>query len=564
MTEKTRRVLDPIVEPDGTLVVHSVTTPEDFDIRARTTIGSTKVIPVIFIPGIMGTNLRVRQGVKLPDGIDLKPGEAAWRPPNNLQDALYESRKWKSRDPGQRQKILNARILEVDDGGDLAVSACGLSNEVMRERGWGEIYTGAYGTLLFELQSHLDKTFRLNALKKREIRSYWKEVMECHPSHWGLRRVEHITEPELEKYAQYQYPVYAVGYNWLQSCADSAERLVKRIGEITEYWSSRKHQCTKVILITHSMGGLVARAAAKQVPDKIAGVIHGAMPALGAPVAFRRIVGGLETSNPKDGYKEDFAAKIFAEIGGETTLETTPVMAASAGILQLLPTHLYPKPWLFLRSVSSLNKKDTYHDLVALPRGDPYAMYRDTKSWYRMINPALADPAGLYKRKKEGAAVMISTAIDEAERFHKEVLTKTAERNGKKISVPYYHDNTFAFYGADSERRTFSRICWLARETANDRVPLTANNIHKAMLLGNGPSGAREVEVEGRYRLRFEIEHQDASGDDTVPECSGAGPEAHVKQVFRTVGYSHQGSFQSRKMLLLTRHLIVKIVQGLT
>lgn len=564
MTEKIRRIQDPTVEPDGSLVVHSVATPESFDIRGGTTIGSTRVIPVIFVPGIMGTNLRVRRDVKLPDGFELKPGDSAWRPPNDVQEALSESRKWKRRNPAQRQQILNANILEVDDSGGLAVSACGLSNEVMRERGWGEIYTGVYGTLLFELQSHLDRTFRVNALKQREIRSYWRQVMDCHPSRWGVRSIEHVTEPELEKYAQFQYPVYGVGYNWLQSCARSADRLVTRIKEIREYWTSRKHECSKVILITHSMGGLVARAAAKKVPGMIAGVIHGAMPALGAPVAYRRIVGGIEKNGTGNGYKDSLASEIFSEIGGQTTFETTPVMAASAGILQLLPNHLYAKPWLFLRTVATLNKKDTYHDLVGLPRGDPYDLYRDTKSWYRMINPALADPAGLYAEKEGGVAAIIGAAIDEAERFHKQVLTKSVEKDGKKSKVPYYHDNTYVFYGADNEHRTYSRISWLARETTGDKVPLTASNIQKAKLFGHAPNGGREVEVEGRYRLRFELEPQDAPGDDTVPEQSGAAPAGHVKQVFGTAGFGHQGSFEDRNMLLLTRHLIVKIVQGMT
>lgn len=563
MTEKTRRVLDPIVEPDGTLVVHSVTTPEDFDIRARTTIGSTKVIPVIFIPGIMGTNLRVRRGVKLPDGFDLKPGEPAWRPPNDPYEAWAESRKWRSRSPKQRQNILNADLLEVDGSGSLDVPGCGLSPEVMRERGWGEVYTGVYGTLLFELQSHLDKTFRFNALKQREIRPYWKQVMDCKPERWGVRQIDPVTEPELELYAQFQYPIYGVGYNWLQSCSLSAERVVKRIKEIRQYWRDRKHQCEKVILITHSMGGLVARAAAKQIPDLIAGVIHGAMPALGAPIAYRRLACGTEKTSSIQEFGGDRKAEIFAEIAGQTSEETTPVMGVSPGVLQLLPTHLYPRPWLFARTTRTVNKKVSYHDHIGLPEGDPYEMYRDMESWYRLIDPALLDPAERYKEWPGGAVDVATAAITEAERFHKEVLCTTVEKDGKKTSVPYYHDNTYAFYGSDSERRSYGRICWVARESGHGMV-LTAGNIRAATTVGRKADGTRDVEIEKRYRLSFELEPQDSAGDDTVPYQSGAAPQGKVKQLFATRGYSHQGSFEHRDMLLLTRHLIVKIVvQGL-
>jgi pimeloyl-ACP methyl ester carboxylesterase len=564
MTEKIRPVQDPAVLPDGSLVVRSVATPESYDIRAAATIGSNKVIPVIFVPGIMGTNLKIRQGAAVPGDVGLKPGEAAWRPPNGMSDAFTECRKWSRRTHAQRQNILNAAYLEVDGGGELDVSSSGLAHDVMRERGWGEIYTGVYGTLLFELQSHLDRTFRVNPLKQREVRPYWKEVMECAPQRWGVRNIDHITEAELEKYAAYQYPLYAVGYNWLQSCAISADRLARRIKEIRQYWIDRKHECAKVILVTHSMGGLVGRAAARKVPNLIAGVIHGVMPALGAPVAYRRMASGTERTNPSNGVTDDVKSEVFAEIAGLTSEDTTPVMAASAGILQLLPNHLYPRPWLFLRTVSNVNKKDIYHDLVGLPQTDPYEFYRDTGSWYRLINPALVDPAGNYTDREGGANAIIGAAIDEAEHFHKEVLTKTEVKNGKKDKVPYYHDNTYAFYGVDNTHRTYSRICWVARETGAERIALTAGNVQHATPLGQGPDGGRQVEVEGRYKLRFQVEPQDSDGDDTVPPESGKGPEGHVKQVFSTAGYSHQGSFENKNMLLLTRHLIVKIVQGMT
>jgi pimeloyl-ACP methyl ester carboxylesterase len=454
-------------------------------------------------------------------------------------------------------------MLEVDDGGPLDIGSCGLSQQEMRERGWGEIYCDVYSDLLFELQSHLDRTFHVNVLKQREVRRYWKEVMECPPVSWGVRTIDHVTEAELEKYAAYQYPVYAVGYNWLQSCSVSAERLVRRIKEIQDYWVKRKHECKKVILVTHSMGGLVARAAAKQVPQLVAGVVHGVMPALGAPVAYRRMALGTESTNPSNGFVEDVKGGIFADIAGATAAETTPVMAVSPGVLQLLPNHLYPGPWLFIRTVSLVNKHDKYHDLVGLPKNDPYDFYRDIQSWYRLVNPALVDPAGLYADQTGGPAAIVAAALDEAEHFHKEVLAKTQTKDGKKVRVPYYHDNTFAFYGSDAEHRTYSRICWVARETTTGKIPLTASNVMQAKTVTQAIDGTRQVEIEGRYRLAFGVEPQDSEGDDTVPISSGAGPSGLAKQVFATKGYSHQGSFESKNMLLLTRHLIVKIVQGL-
>jgi hypothetical protein len=568
VTEPTRPIRQPVVDTDGSLVAHTVATPKSFKVRARVTVGSRKVIPVIFVPGIMGTNLRVRTDVPLPSGLDLQPGDPAWRPPNGKIAGWKEASKWGKRDPVQRQWILDGAILEVDDSGELDYSTYMLSAQEMRERGWGEIHAGSYGDLLVQLQRHLDNTFWVNSEGRRAVREHWKRVMSCDPARWGVPMVQAVTEGELEKYAAFQYPVYAVGYNWLESCAVSAVRLRKRIDEIKKFWTDRKHECQRVILITHSMGGFVARACAKMNakdqsdPGDIAGIIHGVMPALGAPVAYRRIASGTEGKNFANDFVDNLKATKFAEIAGETAAATTPVMAVSPGALQLLPTHLYPKPWLLIKTVSTLNQRDSVRDLLSLPSGNPYDLYRDMDSWYRMIDPQLADPADKYTNRPGGVKTVIVKAIDEAERFHTETLTTTKTEGTTKVRIPYYHPNTSAFYGADEELRTYGQIRWVAREPAGTGTVLTKGNLRTAKLVGSTVAGVREVEVEGRCRLQFQIWPQDEAGDETVPHSSGNGATAYIIQTFATRGYRHQESFAQADMLLLTRHLIVKIVQG--
>jgi pimeloyl-ACP methyl ester carboxylesterase len=554
VSEKIRPLPNPVVEPDGSLVVHSVTTPESFEIRGGATIGSNKVIPVIFVPGIMGTNLRVRGDVKLPDDYPVKAGDPSWRPPNSTPGGLREAHKWAQRHPAERQVILHASYVEIDGAGEIDSSTGSvLTPEVMRERGWGEIYTGSYGTLLADLQTHLDSTFRVRTGGGREVLDHWKSVMECDPwQDWGVRNLAPLSEPELEKYAGYQYPVYAVGYNWLQTCAVSAKRLEKRIGEIIKWWQVRHYECKQVILVSHSMGGLVARACAKNIPNLVAGVIHGVMPAFGAPVAYRRIACGTEASSPSNDYIDNFRAAKFAEIAGQTTDETTPVMAASPGVLELLPNQFYPRPWIHVRVMRPVDKRKYAYDYLHLPtEQNPYDFYRDTKAWYRLVNPTLADPKGIYERKYGGVETVIGDAIKSAEKFHREL-------------ADYYHPQTYAFYGADKHHLSYGQIRWVAQEPGNSAaIPLTWANLQKAKFIEHGLDGARIVEVEGKYRLRFVPEPQDAPGDDTVPLQSGAGPADHVTLVFPTRGYGHQESFQDSNMILLTRHLIVKIVQGL-
>ncbi|UVW26980.1 triacylglycerol lipase [Massilia sp. H6] len=565
MSEPTRPIHQPRVDPDGSLVAHTVATPTSFKVRARMTVGSRKVIPVIFVPGIMGSNLRVRRDSQPGKNAELKPGEAAWRPPNGALDGYMEARKWSSRNPAQRQRILDLGILEVDDDGDLDYPACALDDSVMRERGWGEVHAASYGKLLSGLQRHLDKTYWRSPQGVYEVRPSWRQVMQFDPARWGVRNVERVTERELEKYAGYQYPVYAFGYNWLESCEMSAVQLRHRIDRIKKFWIDRKHECRQVILVTHSMGGLVARACARLSPPgdgsapDIAGIVHGVMPALGAPVAYRRIACGTEGGHFTNGLTDNIKASKFAEIAGVTSAETTPVMALSSGVLQLLPNHLYPAPWLSIKTVRTVNKNDEIRDLVSLPDGNPYDFYRDMQSWYRMIDPSLADPAGKYGKAKGGVRQAILNSIDQAERFHTQILTvRSGSTDG---ATPYYHKNSYSFHGADRSLKTYGQICWIAREARLSPIALTRGSVRSGRLSAVREDGSREVEIDRGLKLRFVVRPQDAPGDETVPVQSGAGPQAHVRQVFSADGFRHQESFDDQDMLVLTRHLIVKIVQ---
>lgn len=564
MKEPTRPIPQPTVDRDGSLVAHTVATPTAFKVRARVTIGSRKVIPVIFVPGVMGSNLRARRDLKARQDDMLAPGEAAWRPPNGLIDGFWEARKWAERSPSERQRILDASMLEVDPNGQLDFVPATFDAAQLRARGWGEVHAGSYGTLLIDLQRHLDKTFQVSPQGSREIRHFWLRVMQSQPESWGVRQVEKITEAELEKYAAYQYPVYAVGYNWLESCEKSARRLRERIDQIKRFWTERKHQCTRVILITHSMGGLVARACARMsapgdgsAPD-IAGIIHAAMPALGAPVTYRRIACGTEGGRYTNGFMDNLKAGAVMDMVGESAADTTPVMAVSPGVLQLLPNHLYPKPWLVIKTIRSVNRRDEVRDLLSLPDGNPYDFYRDMKSWYRMIDPDLADPAKRFNDADRSVREVISDAINDAEQFHTSLLTLD---DGKKGQTPYYHPNTYAFHGADKSLKAYGQIRWVARETSVSSAALTPSDIRNGNLASVSENGARDVRIGQGLQLRFSLWPEDAHGDETVPVQSGAGPTAHIRQMFAPTGVRHQDSVQPEAMRLLIRHLIVKIVQ---
>jgi pimeloyl-ACP methyl ester carboxylesterase len=392
--------------------------------------------------------------------------------------------------------------------------------------------------------------------------------MACDPSCWGVRSVPPLTEPELEHFAGYYYPVYAIGYNWLQSCAVSSERVKKRVLAIIKHWQALHRECKQVIFVTHSMGGLVARACAKQIPDQVAGIVHGVMPAFGAPVAYRRIACGTEGGRFERAAGSSANDDGFALIAGATPEETTPVMAMAPGVMELLPNQFYPPGWMVVRTSSKMNNETKYRDLFTLPKGNPYDFYRDMQSWYRMIDPTLADPAGKYASNPKDLMAAIGRAIDKAERFHTDVLadkpaaegaSQGEQTNGIK---PWYHPMTYAYYEADDAHRAFGQIRWVAQDLGGVGAVLTPNNVRQAVLVQREPNGTRDVRIEGHYELHFQPWLQDAPGDDTVPLQSGAGPTGQIGQVFRTSGFTHQESYQHRDVLLLTQYLIAKIAQS--
>ena len=554
MADPIRPLPNLVPQKDGSWTGRTVLTPTALKTRGMFTLPSRNVIPVIVVPGIMGSNLRAAKDPGKKRNGALKRGESAWRPPNGKMDGIMAAHMWKSLKPRMRQQMLDPETLEVDETGeiDLPLEArnYGMLEKEVRDRYWGEVHWDSYGDLLYALHVNLNHTFEMSVLDNvRVVCRHWKDVMACDPVKWGVRAIDKVTEEELEKHAEYYYPVYACGYNWLDSCEESARRLRRRIETTIDFWTRHKRECKKVILVTHSMGGLVARACAKQIPDNILGVIHGVMPALGAPACYRRIACGTESWNPSNSARANLEAGFLADIMGDQPTLTMPVMATAPGPLQLLPNHLYPRPWLHVCVVSRVNNKDVPRDVAHLPTGNPYDLYRDTTSWYRLIDPKLVDPARKYKGEL-GVKNAIQKAIASAEKFHREVLDT------------YYHPNTYAFYGADPAHMAFGAMRWVARDPGAGAV-FTDANLRGATLLGYRETVGRRVKVEGRTSLEFVPARQDVAGDGTVPPQSGAGPRGKVKQLFEIGGIAHQEAFNNEAVLLLTQHLVAKLVQEL-
>lgn len=95
---------------DGEPCFDTVCSPKSFRARALAVVPPRHVIPVIFVPGIMGTNLRATR--------EADPKKApAWSPPNGTKQALNEVLKRRKQPPKLRQLQMTAARTEVDDLG---------------------------------------------------------------------------------------------------------------------------------------------------------------------------------------------------------------------------------------------------------------------------------------------------------------------------------------------------------------------------------------------------------------------------------------------------------------
>lgn len=552
-----------------------------------------KVIPVIFVPGIMGSNLKLKS---LPSGFEGKRfvksvspklkiiapslevekepwGEWAWRPDNKAFMAL----KYYSLEAFERRRLLDPTNTEVDDRAELddaleqftfeSTADMRLAKErgeqrkqsfvrEMKRRGWGTVMVSSYGPLLGFLEKNMNHMYW-----RGDLNDFWGNVVVGRnrriPVHrgktrdeavdWGITKGDKpLTPDDVKKAARYWYPVHAVGYNWLQSNIDSGKMLATKIEEFTDHYRKLGYQCEKVILVTHSMGGLVARAAVHpevgKAADKVLGVIHGVMPTHGAAAAYRRCHAGFETGkyNSVSGIKANAASKILGTDGPEVAA----VFSNSPGALQLLPSKLYGTGWLEVRDNAG-------QVLKRLPESDPYQeIYAEKSAWWRLMNPEWVDPRN--DIAPEDAAWnwgLYLENLSQAKIYHTKI-SDTA------------HPCTHIHCGADKEKhRAFGSIRWQpdSRGALLNNPAASSNTLESKQ----GTISMRDVWIRnGRSynRADFAIGAQDVAGDGTVPHHSGSALQHKVELAAEHSGYDHQDSFKDRRTQELVAYGIARMV----
>lgn len=312
------------------------------------------------------------------------------------------------------------------------------------------------------------------------------------------------------------------------------DTLKPAILRIIERYNVGQFSCSQVILVTHSMGGLVARACAQlpDMADKIAGIVHGVMPATGAAVAYRRCKVGMAD--------ESYIAGLVI---GSTGQEVTAVFAQAPGALELLPSQDYRSGWLKIMQDNA--PVDTW------PKTNPYDdIYLCRDKWWGLVKEEWLSPKDGVPLKWE----KFERNITKSQAFHRKISGK-------------YHPNTYVYYGADSKQKSFEAVTWRMRRglKPDDRLAPSAAQVkdfsaQQVRMDGVSPEyvgGGTEFFVSpvGMYASTYETsywelhcEMQDGIGDGTVPQSSGAAPlkggNAGVKQQFRLTGFDHEKSYK--------------------
>lgn len=589
-TDEDPRVAPWSFDANGRLQHRWSLTPRDCRGTVLLQCGPPYVLPVIFVPGIMGSNLKAVPPQDDPNA----ETDPVWRldidllglAPLNLIGKMFQ-------DAGTRQRLLHPDRVAVDNRGAVPSGAAGSvrppsyigtdgqSVNVYTDRGWGEVSEGSYHAFLLWLEHTLNGNgwdpmewkdfFPRDAVVGPMLRPGQKPAP--YPPNLpmtvrgmpeggteGGQRAKPLAFGDLQARAKFLMPVHACGYNWLASNDEAAETLAARIDDVRKKYGRR---CEQVILVTHSMGGLVARRC-MQLPgmaDQIAGIVHGVMPATGAPVAYRRCKLGM--ADEVSGVRGSVSSLVI----GNNGREITAVFAQAPGALQLLPTGDYPSGWL------RLCDEQGKAAMAPLPKAnDPYTdIYLRRDRWWGLVREAWLAPEGGQPITWRDYTDNVSKARD----FHGSIRAQ-------------YHPNTYVYYGADDAQPSFERITWRMRpgwapdgSVRPDAATVAELGMDQVRDEGRNPSYVggsthwirpipvgqailpRPTRLETSY-WELHADTQDADGDGTVPRCSGRAPlntyrQGRVHEQFRLTGFDHEGSYKNEGVQRVSLYAITKI-----
>ena len=687
---QTSREVLPIEVSGGVQSVH-VPITQTSDTRRTEAVIRPHIIPIIFLPGIMGSNLKQKK-----DGADSEFKKYLWKTPRFeggmesqllTKDKAKEIIKAASKDnskkvwqvsspvslalskffsgPVGRQATLNPETTTVDYMPDLSKGPGIFDKDetidlaIALSRGWGSVSKLDYWPVMVALQKNLNQPYPdmikpfegkaktpLSAENKDGAKDFSEKLpvdgvsrnlgktplvggaMDWNKDQRAINSIEKtadeiwqvihdagkndtpkyssfnpiskdkglfgqngtspevLNEKKIQHAAAYHYRVYGVGYNWLNSNLYSANggfRVTEAGGEdsnlddclnkvidaiLADIQANEDPDCKQVILVTHSMGGLVARAYQAKHADKVLGVIHGVMPATGAAAMYKRMRAGFGGVENKDlaGLRA-VQGWAVAKVLGNDAYKTSVVLTHAVGALELapsdsygdpdiqkltaIPSHIDHRAWL---RVHAKGDEDGLRPLMALPvMGDPYSEIYESSDWYGLVpyipkeNPTelqnkRVDPIGNFNYRDMqtgeilGDLAYFRANVIMAQKYHMEEVTRTT-----------YHPESYVqcFVGKTDMEKAFGRVVWHAESMPAMSLQeigwnLTRDDGKGKLKLKHSLTGDKiEVSVSGKGKYDY--------GDATVPAVSGMAPAPHAKILFEQNDgqHDHQSSWNS-------------------
>lgn len=428
-----------------------------------------RVTPILFVPGVMGTRLNIVGGADWDP--DSKPNMLLWATNDRRQivKALTsETPAVPAIDLGSelREEILNNLELKIQAVPAFAGPAVfqdptdlnGMALDFYRWRGWGQVSWKFYGPILKALQLALNP-----------------------PRQLPLR-----------------HPVWVYGYDWRQCNQDSGRFLIAKIYAVLAAHPKAK----QVIIVTHSMGGLVCRSALLDgALDAVAGVVHTVQPSCGTPVAYRRFHTGavpfaLDRPVSNDEYSDWLTSGVLGAIQGLKPRDYAVTQSGLRGPLQLLPSNEYPE--MFLRMI--LDELPT--DNLEVVNGTSSTRFHDLYDIYLMSrSPGIVpEPFSLPERLvwedvvTDEHAARLRANVERARRFHARF------RDIRRINC---HPLTYSLYGRG--KRT---------DILYDDIPLSKTPEERTFqgVSGDGTVAEasaqfRNARPDGRKTTAFPVEH---------------------------------------------------------
>lgn len=443
------------------------------------------IVPFILLPGIMGTRLQTTEGRTVwdPDNAWHSVLMAFWGPRQRKREFIGgETHK-----PGYLvpitipKKNLGSSIYDADYG-------------TREERGWGEPVSGFYLAML----KHLDNLASTSGMA----------IQQENP----LCRLR-------------ESPTFAIGYAWSDSNLDSGAIAAGRISEIVAKCKARAQEtdaeCPGAILVTHSMGGFVARAAAlvSGAESDILAVFSNVIPTDGSPTTIYRTHFGND--RPNRGFFGGPTAYITYQVLGSHGADVTCLFGHMPGAQQLFPNKRYrtndgsedihgstvtpgDTAWVKIRNPDN----SIWGEFPA--GGNPYIeIYRRPEVMFCGVNPDWLYPEGF--NGLDGFQNFIDQNVI-AEAYHDQV-----------IASGDFHPVTFLSHSDSKSFPSWDRIVWAA-EISTGESSLEAADILSYTDLGAyeykdsffGGDKRKERKRNDR-KVTFRIEDKAATGDGTVP-----------------------------------------------